>query len=88
MEPNILLAFGLGMLLLYLAGKVLIVPFKYISRLLINAVIGGFLLWVLNIFGSFIGLHIAINPITALTAGFLGIPGVVLLVVLQYIMVK
>lgn len=88
MELNIMLAFGVGLLLLYLVGRVLVVPVKYFSRLLINGVVGGILLWVLNIFGSFIGLHIAINPITALIAGFLGIPGVVLLVVLQYIMVK
>lgn len=83
-----MVAFGVGVLLLYLLGRVLLVPLKYVSKLLINAVVGGILLWVLNVFGNFIGLHIPINPITALTAGFLGIPGVVLLVVLQYIMVK
>ncbi|MFZ5641051.1 MAG: pro-sigmaK processing inhibitor BofA family protein [Bacillota bacterium] len=88
MDPNIVLAFGVGVLLLYLVGRVLVVPLKYLAKLLINAVIGGILLWVLNIFGNFIGLHIPINPVTALTAGFLGIPGVVLLVVLQFILVK
>lgn len=88
MDPNIVLAFGVGVLLLYLVGRVLVVPLKYLAKFLINAVIGGILLWVLNIFGNFIGLHIPINPVTALTAGFLGIPGVVLLVVLQFILVK
>lgn len=88
MDLNIMAAFGVGVLLLYLVGRVLLVPLKYVSKLLINAVIGGILLWVLNIFGNFIGLHIPVNPITALIAGFLGIPGVVLLIVLQYVLLK
>jgi inhibitor of the pro-sigma K processing machinery len=88
MDTNIVLAFGVGVLLLYLVGRVLVVPLKFFARLLINAVIGGVLLWVLNIFGNLIGLHIPINPVTALAAGFLGIPGVVLLVVLQFILAK
>ena len=88
MDINVLLAFGAGVLLLYLVGRIMVVPLKYVGKLLINAVVGGVLLWVLNIFGSFIGIHIPINPITALTAGLLGVPGVVLLIVLQYILVK
>ncbi len=88
MELNILVAFGVGVLLLYLVGRVMVVPLRYIAKLIINGVVGGIFLWVLNVFGGFIGLHIPINPITALTAGFLGVPGVVLLIVLQLILVK
>jgi inhibitor of the pro-sigma K processing machinery len=44
------------------------------------------MLWVLNLVGGFFNVGVAINPITALIAGFLGIPGVLLLLVLQYIL--
>ena len=61
-------------------------PLKFILRLLYNGIIGGLMLWVLNLVGGFFNVGVAINPITALIAGFLGIPGVLLLLVLQYIL--
>ena len=35
------------------------------------------LLYLANILGSYLGFSIAINAVTALIAGFLGIPGVI-----------
>lgn len=87
-DINLVIAFGLGLLLLYLLGRVMMVPLKLIFKLLINAVAGGILLLVINYFGSFLNMHIPFNPITALVAGFLGIPGVIMLFVLQQIIVK
>jgi len=43
-------------------------------------------LLLLNFVGGYFGLHIALNPVTALVVGFLGVPGVVLLLVLRYIL--
>lgn len=36
--------------------------------------------------GDFIGLSIVINPVTAVVTGLLGVPGVILLVILQAIL--
>lgn len=88
MELNIVMAFVLGLLLLYLVGRVMVVPIKLIMKLLVNGIVGGLVLWVVNYFGAFLSLHIPLNPVTALTAGFLGIPGIVLLIVIQQIIVK
>lgn len=82
MDVNVLLAYAFGLLLIYLLVKLLLVPFRYLFVLVTNGIIGGLALWGLNLIGAFFGLHIAINPFTALTAGFLGVPGVILLLVL------
>ena len=85
-DLNIILAYAFGLLLLYIVGWLLFMPIKFIVRLLYNGVIGGLMLWILNLVGGFFSIYIAINPVTALIAGFLGIPGVILLIVLQYIL--
>lgn len=85
-DLNIILAYAFGLLLLYIIGWLLVMPIKFIVKLLYNGIIGGLMLWALNLVGGFFQFHVAINPITALIAGFLGVPGVVLIVVLQYIL--
>lgn len=85
-ELGVILAYAAGLILLYFVGWLLIIPIRYLAKLIINGVIGGVLLFLVNLLGGFIGLHIAINPLTAIIAGFLGVPGVILLIVLQYIL--
>ncbi|MGI5840503.1 MAG: pro-sigmaK processing inhibitor BofA family protein [bacterium] len=86
MEYGAIIAYIFGLLLLYIIGSILLIPLKLIIKLVYNGVIGGILLWLLNLVGQYFGLYIAINPITALVAGFLGIPGIVVLVILSYIL--
>lgn len=68
-----------GLALLYLIIKLL----KWPIKLLINGIIGIVLLYVANFIGEYLNFYITINPITALIAGFLGIPGVIFLVIFQ-----
>ncbi len=86
MDYAAVLAYAFGLLLLYVVGRVLIMPLKIVIKLIYNALIGGVVLLILNFIGGYIGLHIALNPITALLVGFLGVPGVIMLLVLQYIL--
>lgn len=88
MNYSILAAFGVGLILIFIIGKTMLVPFKLIVKLFINAAIGGIALLVINYFGNYFNLHIPVNPVTALVAGFLGLPGIVLLLVAQYIILK
>jgi inhibitor of the pro-sigma K processing machinery len=83
---SVILAYAFGLLLLYIVGWLLVMPIKFILKLLYNGIIGGIMLWVLNLVGGFLSIQVAINPVTALIAGFLGIPGVLLILVLQYIL--
>lgn len=79
-----ILAVFLAIGAIYIIGMLLVVPIRIVIKFIINGIIGAVALFFLNIFGKFIGITIAINPVTALTAGFLGIPGVLLLLFLQY----
>lgn len=75
-----------GLLGLYLVGTVLFRPLKFLVRLAAWALLGGVLLAAINaLFGNF-GFHIAINPVTILTAGILQLPGVVLLVLVNFLL--
>lgn len=85
-ELNIILAYAFGLILLYIVGYILLIPIKWIIKLICNGIVGGIMLIVINLIGSFFGMHIAINPITALIAGLLGVPGVILLGILQYLL--
>jgi len=82
---DIILAYASGLVLLYFIGWLLLVPLKLILRFLFNAILGGIALWLINTAGKFIGISVAINPVTALTMGFLGIPGLILILLLQYV---
>jgi len=85
MEVSIILAYALGLILLYIIGWVLLVPLKFILKLIWNGILGGIMLFIINIIGGYFGFHIIINPLTALITGLLGIPGVVLIVLIGYL---
>ena len=40
----------------------------------------------MNAFGGLLGLHVAVNPFTALAVGFLGLPGAVLVILLNILL--
>ena len=77
---SLVLAFFLGLVLLYLIGWLLLVPMRFLWRLIAGGVLGGLALFLLNQFDWLTGLSVPINPFTALIAGFLGLPGVALVV--------
>ena len=86
MEFGTILAFIFGLFLLYIIGILLVIPIKIVLKLIVNGVIGGILLLIVNLVGGFIGLSLVINPLTAVIAGILGIPGVILLLIVQNIL--
>lgn len=79
-----ILAIFLAIGAVYIIGVLLVLPIKIIVKLVINGIIGAIVLFIINIFGGLLGITIGINPVTALTAGLLGIPGIILLLFLQY----
>ncbi len=79
MDITIIITYIICLLVIFVIGKIFIVPIKLIFKILINSILGAILLYVINIFGTICGFHIGINFITALIVGFLGIPGAILL---------
>ena len=86
MGIDVIFAYIFGIMMLFLFAKLLLIPIKIAWRLLINAIVGGIALLLINFIGSFFGLSIDINIITALVTGILGAPGVVMILILQYIL--
>lgn len=86
MSPSVIIAYIAGLVVLLALGYLLLTPVKLLVKFIANGLLGGAMLWVLNVLGSAIPIFIAINPITALVAGLLGVPGVALMLLLQVIL--
>jgi inhibitor of the pro-sigma K processing machinery len=78
-----ILAIFLAIGAVYVLGMLLVLPIKLIVRLVVNGIIGAVALIIFNFFGTYIGVTIGVNPITALVAGFLGVPGVLLMIFIK-----
>ena len=70
----------IGLALLFLIIKLL----KWPLKILINGILGIILLYIANIVGSYSGFVLPVNAISALIAGFFGIPGIIFLVLFQF----
>lgn len=68
---------------LFLFGRLFIVPLKKILKLVINSVLGGVCIFLINLIGASFGFHIGLNVLTSLIVGLLGLPGAVCLVIVK-----
>ena len=75
----ILLFFGLMALHLFSA------PLRLALKVLLNTGLGFFALILLDLFSPLLHLHIAVNLVNALITGILGLPGLALLLLLQWV---
>ena len=81
-----------GEVLIYFVGFFLVLfflrlfrkPLALLLRALFSIALGGIFLLLVNTFGGQVGLHLAVNPVTAFLAGTLGLPGVLLLLCLTH----
>ena len=65
--------------------KLLFSQVKLIWKLAVNSLSGFICLWLLNLASGLTGIEFDINFITTLVVGFLGIPGILLLLVFQFL---
>lgn len=65
--------------------RVMMTPIRWGWKLLIHGLCGFACLWLLNIISPYTGLVFPINLVTVLTAGILGIPGIGVLALLQFL---
>ena len=77
-----ILTFIGAMIVLYLILKIISIPVKIIVKLLVNAFLGGVILYLINLTGI---IALNINWITSLIVGFLGIPGVIIVIILHFL---
>lgn len=86
MDINVIITFLACIIILFIFGKIFIIPLKSIVKLIINSVLGGICIYIINMVGESFGFHIGLNIITAMLVGFLGLPGAGLLILLKIIL--
>lgn len=77
-----MLYYILAIVAVVILAKLLFKSMKIVTSILVNALIGGIILWILNLFG----FGIAINWLTAILVGALGVPGVIIVLVLHFLL--
>ena len=70
---------------LFLIGRIFILPIKKILKLVFNSILGGILIYIINLVGSNFGFHIGVNVLTAMIVGILGITGAAILIILKLV---
>lgn len=80
---NVIMAALFLLVILYLVAQVFMKPIKLLWKLLFNSAVGIILLMVVNYIAAYFDFSLPINIITVLIAGFLGFPGILLLICFQ-----
>ena len=83
MDFNNIIVYIACIFFLFIFGKIFIVPIKTILKLVLNSVLGGVVIFLINFIGAYFNFHIGLNLVTSIFVGFLGIPGVVVIVLLK-----
>ena len=78
-----ILALIIPVLIAVLVFKLLFSQVKLIWKIAVNSISGFICLWLLNLASGITGIVFEINFITTLIVGFLGIPGIILLLIGQ-----
>ncbi len=68
---------------IFIFGRIFILPLKKILKLVMNSVLGGITIFLINLVGGTFGFHIGLNFFTSIVIGLLGLPGSVCLVVVK-----
>jgi inhibitor of the pro-sigma K processing machinery len=83
MTSTIVILSIIGLIILILLIGVPLRFTRFIGEGIVRLIIGALFIFLINIIGNSIGLHIPINMITASITGFLGIPGIIALLLVQ-----
>lgn len=68
---------------LFLFGRIFIIPIKKILKLVINSILGGATIFLINLIGSAFEFHIGLNIFTSILVGLLGLPGAICLIIIK-----
>lgn len=83
---DVVLYFLIGIVAMVIVVKLFSWPLKILAKLVLNCVLGVVLLLLVNFLGGYVNIFIPINAVSALIAGFLGVPGVIFLIIFKLLM--
>ena len=78
----IIITYILAILILFGVLKLFGVSMKIIARFIFNALVGGIVISLINLFGA----NITLTWLSAAIVGFLGVPGVIIVLIMQFLM--
>jgi len=80
---NLVMAILFLLVIIFIIAKLIMQPLKLVWKLVINSIIGLVLLMLANYIGAYFDFSLPLNVLTVLIAGFLGVPGILLLICFQ-----
>ena len=86
MDFNSIIAYVACIFFLFIFGRLFIVPIKTILKLIVNSILGGITIFIINLVGSLWGFHIGLNLITSIFVGILGIPGAIVIIIIKLLL--
>ncbi len=83
---NVIAAVIFGLFVLYFISRLFLKPLKVVFYGLLHLVAGGAVIFLYNLLGPLWGVTIGFNVISALIVGLMGLPGLGMLIALQYVL--
>lgn len=83
---EVVLYFLIAIVAMVVLVKLFSWPLKILGKLILNGALGVLLLLLVNFIGGSVDIIIPINAVSALIAGFLGVPGVIFLIIFNKLM--
>ena len=63
LDPMLILYFILGVIVLYLAGRLLLAPFRLLLKLALNSVLGAFAIVLIDLIGRSFHFYVPLIPL-------------------------
>lgn len=82
----VIILIGAALFLLSLSFRLLKKPLAWILKLLLHAAMGYAFLFLFDFVGAWAGISLGLNWFNAAVAGVLGVPGVILLLLIKYLL--
>ena len=83
LDIGIFLTYVGVILLIFIFGRLFVVPLKVLLKLALNSLLGGIAILAINWIGAGFDLFIPLNMLNAVIVGILGLPGAILLMILN-----
>ena len=83
---NLVMAGLFLLVIIFIIAQIIMKPIKLVWKLVINSIIGLVLLMLTNYIGAYFNFSLPLNILTVLISGFLGIPGIFLLICFQLLL--
>lgn len=83
---NLVMAILFLLVIVFIIAQLIMKPLKLVWKLVINSIVGLVLLMLTNFIGAYFDFSLPLNVLTVLIAGFLGVPGILLLICFQLLL--